>query len=858
MRFPVPLFPIAVWSAAIVFPVRGQVRINEIQTSNAFTVQDEDGECPDWIEIRNAGDGPADLDGWGLSDDPARPFRWIFPAIRMAPQSHRIVFASGKDRRDPALELHANFKLDSDGEILTLTRPDGSPADSMAFPPMPPDVSFGRPPGASGSPAVFEIPTPGAPNGEGFGAFASNVAFSPDPGFYAGPADVVLRAGPGETVRYTLDGSDPGPVSAPASGPLRIASTAVLKARAFGPGRIPGPVAAATYFIGWRSSLPVVSVSTAPDFLFDDDIGIYVQGNGTATGGYPGFPAGAPANYFEDWERPAFIELFETGGARGFAVPAGIRIHGKTTRTLPQKSLAVHLRSKYGVRSLEYPLLPGTPVHAFKSFLLRNAGSDNTDNTGGVQFRDGFAARLVGGLDLEAQAYRPCVLFLNGEYWGVIELREHQDAHYLESHGGADPDAVDILDDYHRLRPWVIEGDAETYDRLIDFLERETVEAEPAARYVRSIMDVDNYLTYMAVQIYFANHDGPGHNCRFWRPRSAGGTFRWLLYDADQSFGMRTFVPSFRYNPEAYNDNTIAYYREENGPAWPNPPESTFLFRKILENPGFRNDFVNRVADLLNTVFLPDTVLRKLAEVRDAMAPEMGRHLKRWGGSIGDWEQWTGVIDTFAVRRPSFLRGYTAAEFGTGESVRAAVSVLPEGGGTVSVNSIRIASSPWTGLYFRNVPVKVRATPNPGYRFAGWSGALSSSDSLIEWRPDGGSPLVAEFAETTSDVRASVFNPAAIGLGRAYPNPFNGTVRIPFSAPEGRRLLIEIRDSAGRRVRVLDGGPSGFRREEAVWDGTDSAGRPVPSGVYVFRIADRRSGPPDRRFTSPVKALLLR
>lgn len=471
------------------------VRINEIQTANAFTLEDENGDTPDWIELGSVSAEPVPLAGCGLSDDPDVPFRWTFPDVRINPNSYLVVFASGKDRRDPSSALHANFEIDSDGEILQLTAPDGRVLDSVSVGPVPLDASYGRPEDGAGGWAYFDAPSPGRGNGPGFAAIAGPVRLSPGAGFYQAGVSVSVSGPAGSTVRYTLDGSEPDRHAPAASGPVRIRNTAVLRTRAFDPAALPGPVSTATFFIDEPSDLPVLSISTDPDYLFDPDIGIYVIGNGTAMGGYPDAPVGPPANYWEDWVRPAQVEWFEQGGGRGFGIGAGIKMHGKTTRNLPQKSFTVLLRGKYGAKTLEYPFFPGLPVSRFRSFLVRNAGSDNTANRGGVQFRDGLAARLVRNLDLEVQAYRPCVLFLNGVYWGVYELRENQNADYLASHHGADPEAVDILDDYHRLYPLAVQGSTGQYDALIDFLQDHALSDPDAVEPVNRRIDVDNYLT---------------------------------------------------------------------------------------------------------------------------------------------------------------------------------------------------------------------------------------------------------------------------------------------------------------------------------------------------------------------------
>jgi hypothetical protein len=811
----------------------GRIRINEVLSANAFTLADSNGDYSDWIEIRNDGPGAVTLAGFGLSDDPGSPFKWTFPQVTLEPGRCLVVFASGKDGGRP--ELHANFELDAHGETLVLSSPDGRVIDSVAFGPIPLDASYGRRGDGGEAWEFFEIPTPGEANGTGFSSISGPVEIRPSAGFYEAGVSVALSAASGERIRYTLDGSDPDRFSALYTGPVLISSTAVLKARAFQPESIAGPVHTATYLIDEEVSLAAVSLSMNPDFLFDPDIGIYVEGNGTSVGGYPGFPVGSPANYWEDWERTADVEFFEPGGTAGFSVRAGVRIHGKTTRMLPQKSVAVFARGKYGTQWIEYPLFPDLTIDAFKSFVLRNGGSDNIATHGAVHFRDGLTSSLVRSLDLESLAFRPCVVFLNGDYWGIYEIRENLNEDYLHSHFGVDPEAVDLLDDYHRLYPWVVEGSAEAYIEMIDFLSSASLDDDAAARWVEERMDVDNYLTYMAVEIYFANQDGPGHNCKFWRPQTPSGRFRWLLYDTDHSFGLQTFVPSVAYNPSAYADNTIAYYREPDGPSWPNPPESTFLFRKILENGGFKNRFINRLADLLNSAFTDSTISLRIQSITDCLEPEIGRHTAKWGGSPHEWERNVDVLFDFARLRPEFLRGFVEDEFGLNGTVAVRLSVSPETGGRIRLNSLTISDFPWSGAYFKAVPLRIAAIPNSGFRFVRWMGASVSSDTAVSVAVNGDASFTAIFekdAASTAEDRDAAAR-SAFTLRWNYPNPFNSSTCIEFSLPDPSPVLLRIFDIHGGVVRVLANGRFEAGVHSATWDGRDMEGMEVASGVYL-------------------------
>ncbi|MBN1894035.1 CotH kinase family protein, partial [bacterium] len=357
----------------------------------------------------------------------------------------------------------------------------------------------------------------------------------------------------------------------------------------------------------------------------------------------------------------------------------------------------------------------------------------------------------------DVQAYRPCILYLNGVYWGLYNIREKLNEDYLASHHGVDPDAVDILDDYHTLYPLVVEGDADHYNVLIDYLQSHSLASAQNAAYVKTRMDIGNYLTYMAVQIFIANQDGPGHNCKFWRPASLQGRYRWLLYDTDHAFSMRLFVPYYHFNPEAYLDNTIAYYREENGPSWPNPPESTFLFRKILESPEFRDAFINRLADLMNTCFSEEAVDDAVEDIVTRLEPEMKRHLVRWGGSPAQWMKDVEVVRDFGLYRSDALREHLAGEFGLSGTARVELRISPADAGSIKINSVIPDSYPWSGIYFRGLPISLNALPAPGLRFSGWTG-ISDNSSRVSIEPSGAGIVTAHFKASNGPACALVIN----------------------------------------------------------------------------------------------------
>ena len=269
--------------------------------------------------------------------------------------------------------LHCNFKIKSGGEGLLLTKPNGIRCDELTATQMPTDISWGRCPDGGSARGYFDNPTPGKPNnGRCYTRIATAVRFSIPGGIYNGEQHIELSADSSATIFYSLDGSIPDSSAIEYTDPISISQTTVLRARAFTSGQLPGQTVTQTFLIDEGIALPIVSLVTDPENLWDPEIGIYVEGSN----GIPGYCSSNPKNWNQDWERPASLEFFEPDGERGFAIDCGIKIGGGCTRKYAQKSIAVYTRSEYGDTEINYRLFPDKPLLQYNNLMLRNGGQD--------------------------------------------------------------------------------------------------------------------------------------------------------------------------------------------------------------------------------------------------------------------------------------------------------------------------------------------------------------------------------------------------------------------------------------------------------------------------------------------------
>lgn len=697
-----------------------------------------DGDYPDWIELYNPGNISVNLQGFGLSDDLNEPFKWTFPNIEIAAQGYLVVFATGLDVKETSLHhhLHTNFKISTNKESITLYQSSGELLTKVNTQNIPIDMSVGRNPAKENEWLFFTHPTPGAKNESPvFNGYTNNISMSEQAGFFNSAFELSLQAVlSNEKIYYTLDGSNPTTNSAIYKNPILINKTTVIKAQTFKDGIISSPVVTQTYFVGENASLPVVSLISPPEHLWDDDFGIYTAGSNA-------FEPNRIANYWKDWERPCTIQYFDNEGNKAFSIELGMKIFGWGSRSNDRKSISLYARNKYGYDFIYYPLFSQLAIDQFQSVVLRASGSDWQ----GTLFRDPMISSLVDKKDIDAQATEPVILFLNGEYWGIYNLREKLNEDYLAAHHNINKENVDIISQYWRRDyPVVNSGNDEEFNTLIDFIENNNIQTEANYNFVEGLIDIDNFVNYQVVEIYAANYDWPGNNSKCWKENTEGSKWRWLLYDLDYTFGSS--------GQNDYRHNTLEHATDSRGSSWPNPSNTTFLLRELLKNETFSQLFINRFADLLNTVFLPDVVEGRIADFEENYLPEIDKHIKRWGinnnknASRTAWQNNIDDLIEFAEKRPASMRNHIQDYFGLSGKANLKLKMNLVDAGSIKINSIRVDDKNWEGIYFKDVPVQLTAIPAPGYRFVSWEGIGNSDKS---------NPVVSVNLNTNNEITAN-------------------------------------------------------------------------------------------------------
>lgn len=725
------------------------------------------------------------------------------------------------------INLHTSYSLNSTGQQLVLRNAVGGVVDSITIGGMQMDHSRGRQPDGSANWCLFTQPTPDTTNYSlscysGYGASPTITLTS---GFYSGTQNTTITATTPGTIHYTLNGQDPQVWSPTYTGAVSIDSNLVLRAKLIPADTfyLPGPIAASSYFMNENVTLPVVSIVTDPYNLFDQNYGMYMLGN-TPDTNFADIPFQG-ANFWQGWVRPCNVSYFDTSHTLGFETAASIRIQGNWSKVFAQKGFFIDCDDDYGSKPLEYQLFPDKPATEYRGFNLRNTGTDYNN----CHMRDRMIHKTVQPVcDVDMMDGFACVVFINGEYWGVYEMREKQDKHYLANNSECDDDSVDFL----QFDGAIIEGDNKNFISTYTFIGGNDMTVQANIDSAATMWDFENMCDYFITETFYANTDWLGsytNNIKFWRPNNYDAPWRYVLWDLDLALGSDTINMLTRaINPPVMNPHS-------------------YMLQSLLQNDSFRIYFVNRYADLLNTTFYPNNTYDYVVAMYLEMLPEMNRHFGKWG--VGgtpytpswvqwpmDTAQWTqNVVDMAYIMfaRPTYVRQQIQTEFSLPQQKNCLFDVFPANAGGVKLNTITLDSVPWVGVYFTGNPIAMTALANPGYEFLYWEYALPN-DTTRHY------DAVLRIDIDSADYFRAVFKalPPPVNNFNVYPIPFADQVTIEYSIAERGPVEIRIFDVTGNLVATPV--PSSSYQNPGSYSITlDPAALGLAGGMYFFEL---RSG----------------
>ncbi len=786
--------------------------INEVCSQNKNSIADSYGKYSDWIELYNNGNSAIDISGYGISDN-ADTVKYVFPnGTKIGAKEYMVVFASKSE--STADEIHLGFSISKNGETLYLSSPDGNIIQTVNVPTLGEDSTYGMTPDGSGKFEIMED-TPKKANS----VVTSAPEFSQKSGFYGTDFSLSLSAEAGTKIYYTTDGSNPTNSSTAQlyNGAIKVEDrtnqpniysnytedntaqsisngvgykapsfnvdkATVVRACAKSDDGKYSSVESQTYFItngnlSKYKDMTVVSLVTNPDNLFDPDTGIYVVGNqylswknsGSYDPNLSIWDTSNPTNYYskgKDWEREADITIFENGSAvveQGM----GIRIKGASTRNHAQKSFNIYARSEYGASKIDYPIfednfdINGNLIEKYDSLSLRSVIDENRLN-------DSFSQGLLEGRDVATQAMKPCVVFLNGEYWGLYEITERISDYYVESNYDVDKQDVTIIKNGE-----CESGSQEECDEFFAFADKyASMDLSKADNYkaVCEYIDIDSMIEHYAAGIYLGTYDWPNRNYGAWKNSGesdaeniySDGKWRFITFDLDYTLGAN--YTDFEGGVEGYAYDSIKHI-EQFGKDAP-----TNLFLSLLKNETFKNKFASVICDYANEVAEKDKGIAKVNEYSSKYSDLVGQTLTRWWGYFGGTPESTytwnvnnyktkvlGNIENFFLKRDYYATYHMKNYLGYSGDLQK-ITLKQSEHGKIQINSIvpDLSNGSWSGSYFSDCPVTLTAIPDDGYSFAGWGGDADGNDTTITVSLSKAMTITASFGESAQSVKGDV------------------------------------------------------------------------------------------------------
>lgn len=798
-----------------------QVMINEFSCSNLSQYVDNHSDYNDWIELYNTSSSPVDLTGYYLSDDSLDNLKWQFPSgVSIAGYGFLRIWASGRDEVAGG-HYHTNFKLTqtkSNNEYVVLSNPAGQRVDWIEIKQETKlGHSYGRTTNGGLGWSIYTTPTIGVSNvtSTAYVDYASRPQASLLAGYYPSTISVSLTTTePSSSIRYTTNGSEPTASSTLYTGPISISSTTVLKAITLStdPTILPSFVHFNTYFINVSHTIPVVSIA--------------------------GYQLDVLANGSQSLRPIGSFEYFDVTKVRKAKTYGEFNSHGQDSWANSQRSLDFISRDEMGYsKDIKEQLFASTPRDEYQRVILRAAGDDNypadhhSANLGSAHVRDAFIHNLAvsGNLNLDVRRGSKAIVYLNGQYWGVYDLRDNPDDHdYTEYYYGQDKFHLQYILTWGST--WAEYGGQQALDdwyALYNYIMTNDMAVPANYQYVIDRYDVESLVDYVLVNMFTVCSDWLNWNTGWWRgldPNGEHTKWGYILWDNDATFGHYinyTGIPNTTYAADPCDPESL--YGDSD------PEGHIQILLRLRQNPDFNQYYLTRQFDLWNTIFSCDYMLNQLDSVVDVIDPEMTAHANRWSGTYSEWTSNVQTLRNFISNRcPALTSGFMDCYSVTGPYD---LTLNTNGGGDVKINTVVINQFPWTGTYFGSINTDLQALPYASSTFSHWT-AINHSLS-----PSTNNEQVS-IALSTHDTITAYFSLASIAehpempLILAMPSVFSGQTDIQYVLPSEEIVSINLYSLLGDEVFVL---LNGVKQEPGKYVMTiDFAGHGLDPGVYVL------------------------
>ena len=690
--------------------------INEVMSGNIDQFISPYYDFDGWVELYNPTDKGVELSGLKFAADNTHTADWTAPDNMGIIPAHgyKVVWFNDEGLSSTAV----NFKLDTDGGQLYIFGSNGEQLATVEYPAATSRTSYCRTTDGGSTWALSGTPTPGQSNNGA--SYAAKQLAAPEPSeasqLFSGSLSVNVPIPDGATLRYTTNGELPtlttGKTSA--DGNFSFASTTVLRLRLFANNMLPSDVTTRSYILKDKDyTLPVLSVVADSDFLYSDSIGVMVKG----VNGVEGNGQSTPCNWNMPWERPVNFSYIPTTGNNVFTQDAMLEMAGGWSRAWTPHSFKLKGNKKFnGIKQLNYPFFQAKPYIRNRTLQIRNGGNDTQ-----CRIKDAALQTIVqtSGIDVDLQSYQPAHEFINGKYIGVLNMREPNNKHYVYANYGWDDDEIDQFEMSPDSGYVQKAGTKDAFDQLVTL----SADAANNSTYeeIKRQLDIDEYINYMATELYLGNVDWPQNNIKGFRHKADDGKFRFVLYDLDGSLSTTSPFTAFA-NKQTYTfdklyNSSVSRYTKE--------IEMVTLFLNLLNNSNFRKQFIDTYCIMGGSVFDPtrsNEIIDSLVNrVQSAMAIE-GTSPNSTANTLKSRLSGRNATMTSALQSYSGMQLSSS----TARTVKLA-SNAP--GARITINNLEVPTGAFNGYLF--LPATIKAVAPAGYTFKGWQSASSTGTTVF-------------------------------------------------------------------------------------------------------------------------------
>ena len=746
-------------------PEPGALIVNEVMAANVDEFISPAFNFDGWLELYNTTDRPISLSGLRISDPTNGEGPWTMPrkAGIVPAKGYRVVWFDSHDQQP----LNVPFKLDTDGGTIVISTADGTEIIRQNYPEAIERVSFAR--DKEGQWGDSATPTPGSGN-EGVVAsstlLSAPVVDQPSQ-LFTGSLKVKVNIPEGAMLRYTTDGTLPTLTngSTSANGEFSVTRTTCYRFRLYSAGnstsdgtdshtdKLPSRVTSRTYiYKDAQYSLPVIAVVTDPAFLYSREIGVMAIG----PNGRPGNGRDDNCNWNMDWERPVNFSYLDATGRMVFNQDANLEMCGGWSRAWEPHAFKLKGNKELGgEKNLPYPFFTQKPYIRNRTLQIRNGGNDTN-----CRFRDPSLQYILqtAGINIDCQSYQPVHEFINGEYIGVMNMREPNNKHYVYANYGWDDDVIDQFEmspDSGYVQKC---GTADAFNELVDVLSPNAADADTYTEICRRL-DIDAYINYMAVEMYLGNWDWPQNNVKGFRHRD-GGRFRFVTFDIDGSFSVNDAKVSGAVPFESFfnkEDFWFDYLRPASLGRIHDRIRFVTLFKNLLKNAGFRRRFIDAYCIMGGSVYEKNRSAKILDMLFNRVEPAMKLPVpnRRPNGESAQ-STYNSVKSNLNNRNntaTTLLKNYSA--FNLRNTARQTVVLNSNADAArLYINGQEVPLGYFNGYLF--APVTLKAVAPAGYRFKNWTdgqGAVMATEAEVSLPSTSTVRWTANFEPLTDEQR---------------------------------------------------------------------------------------------------------